>query len=57
MIPEYDTIAVVTGWSILPSTEGKRYDELARVLEAVDTTYSCRGAGKVRRRLSLTLGE
>jgi CubicO group peptidase (beta-lactamase class C family) len=46
VIPEYDTIAVVTGWSILPSTEGKRYDELARVLEAVDTTYSCAAPAK-----------
>jgi CubicO group peptidase (beta-lactamase class C family) len=41
VVPEYHTIAVFTGWSILPSTEGKRYDELARVMEAVDTQYSC----------------
>jgi CubicO group peptidase (beta-lactamase class C family) len=41
VVPEHDTIAVLTGWSILPSTEGKRYDELKRVLEAVDTQYRC----------------
>jgi len=46
VVPEYDTIAVSTGWSILPSTEGKRYDELARVLEAVDTKYSCTAPAK-----------
>jgi CubicO group peptidase (beta-lactamase class C family) len=41
VVPEYDLIAVQTGWSILPSTEGKRYDELKRLLEAVDTHFGC----------------
>jgi len=43
VFPEYATIAVFTGWSILPSTEGKKYDELKRVLEAIDTQHSCSG--------------
>jgi CubicO group peptidase (beta-lactamase class C family) len=47
VFPEYDTIAVFTGWSILPSTEGKKYDELKRVLDAIDTQHSCgRAASK-----------
>ncbi len=46
VVPEYNTIAVFTGWSILPSTEGKRYDRLERVLEAVDTQYYCGAATK-----------
>jgi CubicO group peptidase (beta-lactamase class C family) len=46
VVPEYNTIAVFTGWSILPSTEGKRYDKLERVLEAVDTQYQCGAATK-----------
>jgi CubicO group peptidase (beta-lactamase class C family) len=47
VFPEYDTIAVLTGWSILPSTDGKKYDELKRVLDAIDTQHSCgRAANK-----------
>jgi CubicO group peptidase (beta-lactamase class C family) len=41
VIPESETIAVFTGWSILPSTEGKRNDKLQRVLEAVDNEHWC----------------
>jgi CubicO group peptidase (beta-lactamase class C family) len=41
VVPEYELIAVQTGWSILPSTEGKRNDELKRLLEAVDTQFKC----------------
>ena len=48
VIPEYDTIAVFTGWSILPSTEGKRDDRLNRVLEAVDSRYRCGGESQAR---------
>jgi CubicO group peptidase (beta-lactamase class C family) len=44
IIPEYQTIAVITGWSILPFTEGKRYDDFARVMDAVDTKYLCAAA-------------
>lgn len=46
VVPEYDAIAVFTGWSILPSTEGKKYDQLERVLEAVDKQYHCAVASK-----------
>ena len=41
VVPEYELIAVQSGWSILPSTEGKRNDELKRLLEAVDTQFKC----------------
>jgi CubicO group peptidase (beta-lactamase class C family) len=46
VVPEYDMIAVFTGWSILPSTEGKRYDKLERVLDAVNAQYHCGAATK-----------
>jgi CubicO group peptidase (beta-lactamase class C family) len=41
VIPEFDTIAVFTGWSILPSTEGKRNDRLQRVVDVVDPDFHC----------------
>jgi CubicO group peptidase (beta-lactamase class C family) len=41
VIPELDTIAVFTGWSILPSTEGKRNDRLQRVVDVVDPDFRC----------------
>jgi CubicO group peptidase (beta-lactamase class C family) len=41
VVPEYDLIFVSTGWSILPETEGKQHDQLARVLAAVDKQYRC----------------
>jgi CubicO group peptidase (beta-lactamase class C family) len=43
VVPEYDLVLVMTGWSILPSTEGERHDRLGRVLSAVDKNYSCPG--------------
>jgi CubicO group peptidase (beta-lactamase class C family) len=46
VIPEYATIAVFTGWSILPTTEGKRYDTLERVLDAVDKKFRCEAGVK-----------
>jgi CubicO group peptidase (beta-lactamase class C family) len=45
VVPEYNLIAVFTGWSILPETEGKQHDRLERVLAALDKQYSC-PAGK-----------
>jgi CubicO group peptidase (beta-lactamase class C family) len=41
VIPEYDLIAVFTGWDILPSSEKHKHDQLERVLAAVDTQYRC----------------
>ena len=41
IVPESNLILVMTGWSILPSTEGEKHDRLGRVLEAVDKQYSC----------------
>ena len=41
VLPEYNLIAVSTGWSILPETEGKRHDQLERILAAVDKQYRC----------------
>jgi CubicO group peptidase (beta-lactamase class C family) len=44
VLPEYDLIFVSTGWSILPETEGKRHDQLSRILAAVDRQYRCETA-------------
>jgi CubicO group peptidase (beta-lactamase class C family) len=41
VLPKDDLIFVSTGWSILPETEGKRHDQLARILAAVDRQYRC----------------
>jgi hypothetical protein len=44
VVPEHDLIAVFTGWSILPSTEGQKHDRLERILAAVDRQYHCAAA-------------
>lgn len=49
VVPEYDLIMVLTGWSILPSTEGPRHDRLQRVLTAVDKQYHCTAASVAAR--------
>lgn len=41
VVPEYNLIAVFTGWSILSSTEGQKHDRLDRILDAVDKQYRC----------------
>jgi CubicO group peptidase (beta-lactamase class C family) len=41
VVPEYKLIFVQTGWSILPSIEGARHDQLSRVIGGVDKKYSC----------------
>jgi CubicO group peptidase (beta-lactamase class C family) len=41
VVPEYQLIAVFTGWSILPSTEGAKHDELERVVASVNKTQVC----------------
>jgi CubicO group peptidase (beta-lactamase class C family) len=41
VIPEYDMVAVFTGWDILPSTEKRPHDQLARLLDAANRFYGC----------------
>jgi CubicO group peptidase (beta-lactamase class C family) len=41
VVPERNLISVFTGWSILPETEGKQHDQLARILAATNQQYSC----------------
>jgi CubicO group peptidase (beta-lactamase class C family) len=41
VVPEYNLVAVFTGWSILPSTQGEKHDQLDRVLAAVDRQHHC----------------
>jgi hypothetical protein len=43
-VPEYDLIAVFTGWDILPSSEKHKHDQLERILAAVDTGFRCGAA-------------
>jgi CubicO group peptidase (beta-lactamase class C family) len=44
IVPEYDLIAVFTGWDILPSSEKHKHDQLERILAAVDTGFRCGAA-------------
>ena len=44
VVPEYDLIAVFTGWDILPSSEKHKHDQLERILAAVDKQYRCASA-------------
>jgi CubicO group peptidase (beta-lactamase class C family) len=41
VLPEYDIIAVFTGWDILPSDEKHGHDQLARLLDAANRFYGC----------------
>ncbi|HEY2820731.1 MAG TPA: serine hydrolase [Candidatus Acidoferrum sp.] len=41
VLPEYNLIAVFTGWSILPSTEKSKRDQLERILAATDKGFRC----------------
>lgn len=41
VVPEYDMVAVFTGWDILPSTEKRPHDQLARVLDSANRFYGC----------------
>jgi CubicO group peptidase (beta-lactamase class C family) len=47
VVPEYDLIAVFTGWDILPSSEKHKHDQVERLLAAVDQKYRCTAAGAV----------
>jgi CubicO group peptidase (beta-lactamase class C family) len=46
IVPEYDLIAVFTGWDILPSSEKHKHDQLERILAAVVTKYRCGATSK-----------
>jgi CubicO group peptidase (beta-lactamase class C family) len=41
VLPEYDIVAVFTGWDILPSDEKRPHDQLARILDAANRFYGC----------------
>jgi CubicO group peptidase (beta-lactamase class C family) len=41
IVPEYDLIAVLTGWDILPSSEKHKHDQFERILAAVDMQFRC----------------
>jgi CubicO group peptidase (beta-lactamase class C family) len=41
VVPEYNLIAVFTGWSIIPETEGPQHDRLERVLAATTPQFRC----------------
>jgi CubicO group peptidase (beta-lactamase class C family) len=45
LVPEYDLIAVFTGWDILPSSEKHKHDQFERILAAVDTKFRCAAPG------------
>ena len=41
VLPEYDIVAVFTGWDILPSDQKLQHDQLARILDAANRFYGC----------------
>ena len=41
VLPEYDIVAVFTGWDILQSDEKLQHDQLARILDAANRFYGC----------------
>jgi len=41
IVPEYDLIAVFTGWDILPSSEKHKRDQFERILASVDAQFRC----------------
>ncbi len=41
VLPEYDIVAVFTGWDILPAKEARPHDQLARLLDAANRFYGC----------------
>jgi CubicO group peptidase (beta-lactamase class C family) len=41
VLPEYDIVAVFTGWDILPSEEKHAHDQLSRILDAANRFYGC----------------
>jgi CubicO group peptidase (beta-lactamase class C family) len=41
VLPEYDIVAVFTGWDILPSDPPHQHDELQRILDASNRFFGC----------------
>jgi CubicO group peptidase (beta-lactamase class C family) len=41
VLPEYDIVAVFTGWDILPSDAPHQHDQLQRILDAANRFYGC----------------
>jgi CubicO group peptidase (beta-lactamase class C family) len=41
VLPEYDIVAVFTGWDILPSDEKRQHDQLARILDSANRFFGC----------------
>jgi CubicO group peptidase (beta-lactamase class C family) len=41
ILPEYDIVAVFTGWDILPSDEKHSHDQLARILDSANRFFGC----------------
>jgi len=41
VLPEYDIVAVFTGWDILPPKEKRPHDHLQRILDAANRFYGC----------------
>ena len=41
VLPEYDIVAVFTGWDILSSDEKHQHDQLARILDASNRFFGC----------------
>jgi CubicO group peptidase (beta-lactamase class C family) len=41
VLPEYDIVAVFTGWDILPSDPPHQHDQLQRILDASNRFYGC----------------
>jgi CubicO group peptidase (beta-lactamase class C family) len=44
VVPEYNLIAVFTGWGILPSTQKSKHDQLERIIAATDKGFRCGAA-------------
>jgi len=44
VLPQYDLIAVFTGWNILATDEKDSHDQLERILAATDKNYRCGAA-------------
>ena len=41
VVPQYDIVAVFTGWDILPSDEKRPHDALARILDSANRFFGC----------------
>jgi CubicO group peptidase (beta-lactamase class C family) len=41
VVPQYDIVAVFTGWDILPSDEKRPHDALARIIDSANRFFGC----------------